>query len=306
MIIQVKNITQKYKNTKKLVINNLSFNVKKGELLGIIGADGMGKSTLLQLLCTLQFPNSGHISIFNKETKSNYKYIRKKIGYMPTVFSQYQDLSVEENLIFFATIYGESFDENYYLIRPIYRHLAPYKNRKARDLSGGMKQKLALCCTLIHKPSILFLDEPTVGIDALSRKDFWDILLHLKQQHVTIVLATSYMNETDNCDRVALMHNGNFLTFDKPINITQQFPHPLYRVKSKKMNLLMEWLKKSNDVINCYTFGEYHHFTVANSIKIYQVESFLNQRLKSPFLLEKAIPNVEDCFIDLTKNIETI
>ena len=257
----VDNIFKKYQVEKSEVvaIKGVSFEVAKGELFGIVGPDGAGKTSLFRVLTTLLLADSGSASIEGHDVVKDYKIIRKKLGYMPGRFSLYQDLSVEENLSFFATIFNTSIAENYDLIKDIYQQIEPFKKRRAGKLSGGMKQKLALCCALIHKPSVLFLDEPTTGVDAVSRKEFWDMLQRLKSQGITILVSTPYMDEASMCDRVALMQNGRILAIDKPAYINQQFANPLWAVKASSMYDLLKTLKQWDAVYSCYSFGEYYH-----------------------------------------------
>ena len=215
------NITKVYGKEKKVAVDNISFSVNKGEVFGIIGPDGAGKTSIFRMLTTLLLPDGGTATVNGFDIVKDYKKIRNTVGYMPGKFSLYQDLSVEENLNFFATVFGTTIAENYDLIKDIYIQIEPFKKRRAGKLSGGMKQKLALCCALIHKPDVLFLDEPTTGVDPVSRKEFWEMLKRLKQQHITIVVSTPYMDEATLCDKIALMQNGKILSIDTPGNIIQ-------------------------------------------------------------------------------------
>ena len=237
MSISVKNISKSYKKVNAL--QNISFNVKKGELFGIIGPDGAGKTTLFRILTTLLFPNQGTASVAGFDVVNNYKNIRNSVGYMPGKFSLYQDLTVEENLDFFATIFGTTIEENYDLIKDIYVQIEPFKTRRAGKLSGGMKQKLALCCALIHKPKVLFLDEPTTGVDPVSRKEFWEMLKRLQQKGITILVSTPYMDEAELCDRIALIQDGKILEIDTPESIVKHYPNPIYNVRSSNMYQLI-------------------------------------------------------------------
>jgi ABC-type multidrug transport system ATPase subunit len=283
-------------------LSDISFDVSKGELFGIIGPDGAGKTSLFRILTTLLLADSGKVSVDGFDVVKDYKAIRKRIGYMPGKFSLYQDLSVEENLNFFATIFNTSIEENYDLIKDIYVQIEPFKKRKAGKLSGGMKQKLALSCALIHRPSILFLDEPTTGVDAVSRKEFWEMLKGLKRQGITILVSTPYMDEAGLCDRVALIQNGKILSINTPQGIIDDFSKPLWAVKSSKMLQLLIDLKQKDFIENVYPFGEYHHVVMKDG----SGEALLKQAIQSKkdqnAVAEKVRPDIEDCFIALMKN----
>ena len=237
MSITVSNISKSYKKVKAL--ENISFGVKPGELFGLIGPDGAGKTTLFRILTTLLIANEGEASVAGFDVIKDYKSIRKNVGYMPGKFSLYQDLTVEENLDFFATIFGTTIEENYDLIKDIYVQIEPFKDRRAGKLSGGMKQKLALCCALIHKPKVLFLDEPTTGVDPVSRKEFWEMLKRLQQKDITILVSTPYMDEAALCDRIALIQDGKVLEIDTPEAIVKHFPKQIYNVSANNMYQLI-------------------------------------------------------------------
>lgn len=217
----VNDIVKTYGSGKDIVtaLHGMSFEVERGELFGLIGPDGAGKTSLIRIIATLLLPDSGTASVDGFDTVKDYKAIRRRVGYMPGKFSLYPDLTVEENINFFATIFNTSLQENYELVRDIYSQIEPFKNRRAGKLSGGMKQKLALSCALIHRPSVLLLDEPTTGVDVVSRKEFWDMLKKLKEQGITILVSTPYMDEASRCDRIALVQNGGILSLDTPSNI---------------------------------------------------------------------------------------
>src|SRR5690348_5564260 len=269
--ITVTDIRKSY-GSKNLVValQNISFNVGKGELFGIIGPDGAGKTSLFRILTTLLLADSGEATVDGFDVVKHYKEIRKRVGYMPGRFSLYQDLSVEENLEFFATIFNTSIHQNYDLIKDIYMQIEPFKKRRAGKLSGGMKQKLALCCALIHRPTTLFLDEPTTGVDAVSRKEFWEMLKTLKQQGITILVSTPYMDEAGKCDRVALIQSGKILSIDTPEAIVSQFSNDLFAVKANKMLPLLNDLK-----------------------------NYLSKYTDEEFEMHRAMPNIEDCFMNL-------
>jgi ABC-type multidrug transport system ATPase subunit len=283
------NITKTYGETT--AVKDISFSVKRGELFGLIGPDGAGKSTIFRILTTLLLADTGTATVDGYDVVKNYKEIRKRVGYMPGKFSLYQDLTVEENLNFFATLFGTTVTENYALIKDIYEQIAPFKTRRAGKLSGGMKQKLALCCALIHRPEVLFLDEPTTGVDAVSRKEFWDMLQRLKQQGITIIVSTPYMDEADLCERIALMQSGSILSIDTPAAIKQAYPDELYAVKSARMHQLLKDLRKYG---SCYAFGEYLH---VSGIKENALSGYMKEH--TDVVIKKISPGIEDCFIRL-------
>jgi len=241
--VALKNIVKHYGKEKKIAVSDVSFSVDEGELFGLIGPDGAGKTTLFRILTTLLIPDNGHATVCDFDTVVDYKQVRTIIGYMPGRFSLYQDLSVEENLNFFATVFNTSIEKNYELIKDIYVQLEPFKQRRAGKLSGGMKQKLALCCALIHKPRVLFLDEPTTGVDAVSRKEFWEMLKRLKEQQITILVSTPYMDEANLCDRVALIQSGKIFLIDTPANITSSYADDLYSMRAENMFELMKVMR---------------------------------------------------------------
>ena len=300
MSIIINHISKSYKNVQAL--KDISFNVKAGELFGLIGPDGAGKTTLFRILTTLLIADSGKATVSNFDVVGDYKKIRNSVGYMPGKFSLYQDLTVEENLNFFATIFGTSIEENYHLIKDIYVQIEPFKNRRAGKLSGGMKQKLALCCALIHKPEVLFLDEPTTGVDPVSRKEFWDMLKRLQQTGITILVSTPYMDEAALCDRIAFIQNGSILEIDTPKAIVKHFSKTLYNISADNMYQLMESLGAYEHTYSAYPFGEYVHYS-DNRIDFKPNE--LNDYLKSKDLNEVTIeltqPTIEDTFMALAK-----
>ena len=298
--ITVTNIRKSY-GSKNLVValQNISFNVGKGELFGIIGPDGAGKTSLFRILTTLLLADSGEATVDGFDVVKHYKEIRKRVGYMPGRFSLYQDLSVEENLEFFATIFNTSIHQNYDLIKDIYMQIEPFKKRRAGKLSGGMKQKLALCCALIHRPTTLFLDEPTTGVDAVSRKEFWEMLKTLKQQGITILVSTPYMDEAGKCDRVALIQSGKILSIDTPEAIVSQFSNDLFAVKANKMLPLLNDLKNFDEVKDAYFFGAYHHVVMKQKNKEKDLKNYLSKYTDEEFEMHRAMPNIEDCFMNL-------
>jgi ABC-2 type transport system ATP-binding protein len=300
--ITVEHITRDYGTKKQPLraLHDICMEVAAGELFGVIGPDGAGKTTLFRILTTLLLPGAGRATVDGFDVVKDYKMIRKKIGYMPGKFSLYQDLSVEENLRFFATIFNTTIAENYSLIKDIYIQLEPFRTRRAGKLSGGMKQKLALCCALIHRPSVLFLDEPTTGVDAVSRKEFWDMLKGLKQQGITILVSTPYMDEAGLCDRVALIQSGKIMRIDTPQQITTGFTKNMLAVRSAEMFRLLNDLQQFPATDKCYAFGEYHHLVLkTNTTTGEEVSNYLVQRSHRDIKLQQAAATIEDCFIDL-------
>ncbi|MFH6769351.1 ABC transporter ATP-binding protein [Gaetbulibacter aquiaggeris] len=300
MSITINHISKSYKNVEAL--KDISFDVKAGELFGLIGPDGAGKTTLFRILTTLLIADTGNATVSNFDVVKDYKKIRNSVGYMPGKFSLYQDLTVEENLNFFATIFGTTIQENYHLIKDIYIQIEPFKNRRAGKLSGGMKQKLALCCALIHKPEVLFLDEPTTGVDPVSRKEFWDMLKRLQQTGITILVSTPYMDEAALCDRIAFIQNGAILEIDTPKAIVNHFSKTLYNISADNMYQLMESLRFYKHTFSVYPFGEYVHYS-DNRMNMNPDE--LNDYLQSKGLKEITIevmrPTIEDTFMALAK-----
>ncbi|HBQ61086.1 MAG TPA: ATPase, partial [Balneolaceae bacterium] len=259
IVVEINNVSKSFRQLKAL--KQVSFAVEEGELFGVIGPDGAGKTTLFRLINTLLIPDEGTLSVLGYDTVDEYKQIRPLLGYMPGKFSLYQDLTVEENLQFFASVFGTSVASNYELIKPIYHQLEPFKNRLSGALSGGMKQKLALSCALIHKPKLLLLDEPTTGVDAVSRKEFWDMLKMLKQEGITIIVSTPYMDEAILCDRVALIQKGSILQIDTPTSVVNGFTKPLLGVKASNTYQLLKALKSFPGSDSVHPFGEFVHYT---------------------------------------------
>jgi len=300
VIIDVRNLHRNYGKVQAL--KDISFEVSEGEIFGLIGPDGAGKTTLFRILTTLLLADSGKVSVDNCDVIDEFREIRKRVGYMPGKFSLYQDLSVEENLEFFATVFNTTIEENYHLIKDIYVQLEPFKKRKAGALSGGMKQKLALCCALIHKPKVLFLDEPTTGVDPVSRKEFWEMLGKLKSGGITIMVSTPYMDEAERCDRIALIQNGSFLKIDTPENIIDQFSLPLCSVCGQNMFALLKDLRSFTGIHSCFPFGDTHHVTFKDSaVSISELESFLENKGHRDLTLKLIRAGIEDCFMNLSE-----
>lgn len=300
MSIIISNISKSYKKVNAL--QDISFEVKSGELFGLIGPDGAGKTTLFRILTTLLIADQGKATVAGFDVITDYKKIRNSVGYMPGKFSLYQDLTVAENLEFFATIFGTTVEENFHLIKDIYVQIEPFKNRRAGKLSGGMKQKLALCCALIHKPKVLFLDEPTTGVDPVSRKEFWEMLKRLQQKGITILVSTPYMDEAALCDRIALIQGGKILEIDTPTAIVKHYPKQIYNVKSDNMYLLINSLKEYEYNHSVYPFGEFVHYTdQRNDFNPEDLKRFLHSKNITEVDIEKTDATIEDTFMELAK-----
>ncbi len=302
--VELKNIVKTYssKDSKITAVDNLSLSVEEGELFGIIGPDGAGKTSIFRILTTLLLAESGSAAVLGLDVVKDWRAIRDIIGYMPGRFSLYQDLTVEENLDFFATIFNTTIAENYDLVSDIYKQLEPFKNRRAGKLSGGMKQKLALSCALIHKPKVLFLDEPTTGVDPVSRKEFWEMLKRLKAQGITILVSTPYMDEARLCDRIALMQNGKIFDIDTPQNIIKGYGKNLYAVHSENMFGLLNDLRAYRYAESCYAFGDYHHLTLNNEIiGTEELKKYLSDTGHVDCTVKKIEPGIEDCFMQRMK-----
>lgn len=295
-MIEVSDIHKSFKDAKAL--NGVSFNVKEGEMFGVIGPDGAGKTTLFRLIISLMLPNSGSIRLWGLDPVKDYKKVRQIIGYMPGRFSLYEDLSIQENLQFFATVFGTTIETNYHLIEDIYKQIEPFKDRPAGKLSGGMKQKLALSCALIHRPRLLVLDEPTTGVDAVSRQEFWEMLKKLQKDGITIIVSTPYMDEASLCDRVALLNNGRVLDSGTPASIVAGFGRPLFGVKNGDMHQLLQLCRSFSGIDTVYPFGEWLHVTFKEDavsgdvLQKYLVEKGMHEALVVPIE-----PGIEDCFL---------
>lgn len=295
--IIIRGIGKSFEDTRAL--KDISLEVEAGELFGLIGPDGAGKTTLFRILTSLLIPDEGEALVCGFDTVKDYKSIRRSIGYMPGRFSLYQDLSVEENLEFFATIFGTTIKENYALIEDIYVQIEPFKKRRAGKLSGGMKQKLALCCALIHRPRVLFLDEPTTGVDAVSRDEFWAMLKRLKTQGISIMVSTPYMDEASLCDRIALIQKGEILAIDSPPSIINAYPKSLYEVKGDNFYQLLQDLRTASFIDRVEPFGEFLHVSATAPLDLQEVDRFMQEKGHDNYFLREAKANIEDVFLDL-------
>lgn len=293
----VNNISKKYGDVQAL--KEISFEVSEGEIFGLIGPDGAGKSSLYRILTTLILPDSGSASVTGFDVVSDYKQIRRKIGYMPGKFSLYQDLTIEENLRFFATVFQTTVDENYELIKDIYQQIEPFKKRRAGRLSGGMKQKLALSCALIHRPKILILDEPTTGVDAVSRIEFWEMLKKIREQGITILVSTPYMDEAMMCDRIGMILKGQLLTISTPNDIPSRYGDELFSLEPENMYLFLQWARNADFVKSVHAFGQAVHLSLNDGVT---TENFAMEAKKSQVSysdLQVITPGIEDVFINL-------
>lgn len=298
-VVAVESLARRYGKTPALA--GVSFSAKAGEIFGIIGPDGAGKTTLFRIIATLLVQDSGHASVCGFDTVREYRKIRRLVGYMPGRFSLYQDLTVRENLEFFASVFGSTVEENRYLVEDIYAQIEPFADRRAGALSGGMKQKLALCCALIHRPEALFLDEPTTGVDPVSRKEFWDMLARLRGAGLCIVVSTPYMDEASLCDRVAFIKDGRFLALDTPQAIGDSFSGELFSVRGDKMFHLLSALRSIEGVSSCYAFGNSHHVTASRGVFTPEsIAASLAERGFTGVRVERIAPGMEDCFMNIT------
>jgi ABC-type multidrug transport system ATPase subunit len=299
-MISVQHISKSYKDVQ--AVRDISFEVQKGELFGLIGPDGAGKTTLMRILMTLLIQDEGKATMGGFDVIKDYKQIRKMVGYMPGRFSLYQDLTVEENLNFFATVFKTTVAENYELIKDIYIQIEPFKKRLAGKLSGGMKQKLALSCALIHKPEILVLDEPTTGVDAVSRKEFWDMLKKLQAKGITILVSTPYMDEANLCNRVALMQKGEVLQIDSPTKLVENYTRKLYAIRSNDMHRLILDLRSFEKTDSAYAFGQYLHVTGKDDeVEATEFEAFLLKNNHKALEVFDIHPTIEDVFMNMMK-----
>lgn len=300
--IVVNSLNKTYGNGQVVAVKDVSFTVNEGELFGLIGPDGAGKTSIFRILTTLLLADSGTATVTGFNVVSGYREIRKRVGYMPGKFSLYPDLTIEENLTFFATIFNTTIEENYHLIRDIYVQIEPFRNRRAGKLSGGMKQKLALCCALIHKPEVLFLDEPTTGVDPVSRKEFWEMLRRLKAGGITILVSTPYMDEATLCDRVALMQAGSIMTIDTPAALMASYPDPLFAISTEgvSMPVILKALAQFENTRSSYAFGEFAHASfIDKNVTVADISRYLDSQGISVSQINEIRPTIEDRFIQL-------
>lgn len=295
-IIEAKGISKNFGATEAL--NDISFSINEKEIFGFIGPDGAGKTTLFRIITTLLIPDKGSISVLGRDAVKEFRDLRRRIGYMPGRFSLYQDLTVEENLNFYATVFGTTVKENYELISDIYSHIEPFRKRLAGKLSGGMKQKLALSCALIHKPEILILDEPTTGVDAVSRAEFWDMLAKLRAYNITIVVSTPYMDEAMKCDRIALIQNGRLLSVDTPRKVREGFSKKLYVVRSGEKYRILKILRNYEGTLTAYPFGDSVHLTMKNE-DTFSLIRYLQDAGFSDASVDEDTAGIEDRFLEL-------
>lgn len=298
--IEVRNISKRY--GKVSALDNVSFHVGEGEIYGLIGPDGAGKTTLFRILVTLLLPDGGSASVSGMDVVGDYMEIRKHIGYMPGRFSLYQDLSVEENLDFFASVFGTSVADNYDNIKEIYSQISAFSDRRAGKLSGGMKQKLALCCALVHRPAVLFLDEPTTGVDAVSRREFWNMLYRIRSSGVSILVSTPYMDEASKCDRISLIRNGQIIDTGTPDEIVSKYPYRLLSVKGKPVYDLLKFVRGCEGVISCFSFGSQLHAAIDSAVT--DADRIMDSIRRKGFVdcsVREIRPGIEDCFMQLSK-----
>lgn len=295
--IQVENLSKAYGGAAAL--QDLSFAVAPGELFGLIGPDGAGKTTLFKILVTLLSPDRGRAWVLGRDVVKDYRQLRQRIGYMPGRFSLYPDLTIEENLRFFAAIFGTTLAANYEQIRDIYQQIEPFRHRRAGALSGGMKQKLALCCALIHRPEVLFLDEPTTGVDAVSRQEFWDMLGRLQASGLTIMVATPYMDEALRCTRVALMQGGQLLGVDTPANITAAYPRPLWAISGSSLYAMLQALRRAPFCASCFAFGQSLHLSTQVAVDATTIANYLHSQQLLATAITPIAASIEDSFMAL-------
>jgi ABC-type multidrug transport system ATPase subunit len=300
--VVVERVSKSYGKERTAALSEVSFEVANGEIFGLIGPDGAGKTTLIRILTTLLLGDSGSARVLGHDVVKEFSEIRKLVGYMPGRFSLYQDLSVSENLAFFATVFGTTVEANYHLVADIYSQLEPFKDRLAGKLSGGMKQKLALSCALIHAPQILFLDEPTTGVDPVSRKEFWGMLGRLREAGITIVVSTPYMDEAARCDRIALIQEGKIIALNTLEVLLRSHTAPLYSVRGAHLFRILQDLRAYPETQSCFAFGQEHHLVLKDdSAGPEAVLSYLKDKGHEEVTVRPISPNIEDVFIALNQ-----
>ncbi|NJN24683.1 MAG: ABC transporter ATP-binding protein [Cyclobacteriaceae bacterium] len=302
-MISIRGIGKSYGKIQAL--KDINIEVNAGEIFGLIGPDGAGKTTLIRILTTLLLPDTGSAQVMNLDVVKDFKLLRRDFGYMPGRFSLYEDLTVEENLELFASIFGTTISENYHLIEDIYKQIEPFKTRSAGKLSGGMKQKLALSCVMIHKPGVIFLDEPTTGVDPVSRREFWQMLHKLKQHGITIFVTTPYMDEASQCDRIALIQNGQLMSIDTPNAIVEQYKDDLYAIITDKRHGLLQDLRRYESAKSVFLFGSHIHYTDKQTqLDKPALNTYLQAHGHSQIEIRKIPPVIEDCFLALMGDLK--
>ena len=301
-IIDIQRLTKRY--GKLTALDSVTLSIAEGSLFGLIGPDGAGKSTLYQILTTLLTPDEGSVTVAGLDVVKDFRQLRTEIGYMPEKFSLYPDLTVRENLHFFASLFGVRVEDTFDLIAPIFAQLEKFPNRRAGALSGGMKQKLALACALIHRPKVLLLDEPTTGVDAVSRSEFWNMLTTLKEQGITILVSTSYMDEAERCGQIALMNKGRILDMNTPARLIEGMDKNLYNASAADMYPLLKALRALPDVEDCYTFGATLHVVARDNFNPDAAVAKLRRDGLADARIYPARGNIEDLFIKLAKHDE--
>ena len=301
-IIDIQRLTKRY--GKLTALDSVTLSIAEGSMFGLIGPDGAGKSTLYQILTTLLTPDEGSVTVAGLDVVKDFRQLRTEIGYMPEKFSLYPDLTVRENLHFFASLFGVRVEDNFDLIAPIFAQLEKFPNRRAGALSGGMKQKLALACALIHRPKVLLLDEPTTGVDAVSRSEFWNMLTTLKEQGITILVSTSYMDEAERCGQIALMNKGRILYVNTPARLIEGMDKNLYNASAADMYPLLKALRALPDVEDCYTFGATLHVVARDNFNPDAAVAKLRREGLADARIYPARGNIEDLFIKLAKHDE--
>ena len=301
-IIDIQRLTKRY--GKLTALDSVTLSIAEGSLFGLIGPDGAGKSTLYQILTTLLTPDEGSVTVAGLDVVKDFRQLRTEIGYMPEKFSLYPDLTVRENLHFFASLFGVRVEDNFDLIAPIFAQLEKFPNRRAGALSGGMKQKLALACALIHRPKVLLLDEPTTGVDAVSRSEFWNMLTTLKEQGITILVSTSYMDEAERCGQITLMNKGRILDVNTPARLIEGMDKNLYNASAADMYPLLKALRALPDVEDCYTFGATLHVVARDNFNPDAAVAKLRRDGLADARIYPARGNIEDLFIKLAKHDE--